>query len=181
MHTREAGRWIAVVGGLLMVLAPAAAKADGPFVPDGKLLLALGAAFVLPSEVGVAIPTADASSASFVLGWSWQVSVSECFGEHTQRHRLVGAVDLLLSNADGADWRGRFGYRYGRRWAFGGVGVGVDGAGASLSPEMGVKFAHYNDANRDIDTSLHLLARAEIAPETGHVRGATILLGWNLF
>jgi hypothetical protein len=164
-----------------MVLVPAAAKADGPLAPDGKLILALGAVFLLPSEVGVAIRGADASSASFVLGWSWQVPISECFGEHTQHHRLVGAVDLLLSNADGADWRGRFGYRYARRWAFGGVGVGVDGAGASLSPELGVKFAHHNASSDDIDTSLHLLARAEIAPDTGHVRGATILVGWNLF
>ena len=87
----------------------------------------------------------------------------------------------LLPHSDGADWRGRLGYRYGRRWAFGGVGVGIDGAGANLSPELGVKFAHGNRADDDVDLSLHLLARAEIVPDTGHVRGATVLLGWNLF
>ena len=32
-----------------------------------------------------------------------------------------------------------------------------------------------------VDPSLHLVARAEVAPESGQVRGATILLGWNLF
>jgi hypothetical protein len=180
MHTREPGRWIAAVGALLTVLAPAAAKADGPFAPDGKLILAVGALFVLPSEVGVAIRAADASSARFVLGWSWQVPVSQCFGEYTLHHRLLGAVDLL-PNADGADWRGRFGYRYARRWAFGGVGVGVDGAGANLSPEVGVKFAHADMGHGDdIDLSLHVLVRAEITPTSG-IRGATILLGWNLF
>jgi len=164
---------------LLTLLAPAAAKADGPFAPDGKLVLVLGAAFVLPSEVGVAIPRADASRANFVLGWSWQLPFSGSFGDYTLNHRVVGALDLL-PHADGADWRGRIGYRYGRRHAFVGVGVGIDGAGANLSPELGVKFAHADTSERDIDMSLHLLARAEMTPSSG-VRGATILLGWNLF
>jgi hypothetical protein len=179
MQTRQPGRWITAVGGLLTVLAPAAAKADGPFVLDGKLILALGAAVLLPSEVGVAIPTADASRSNLVLGWSWQFPIGAAFGGDTPHHRLVAALDLL-PHADGADGRGRFGYRYGRRWAFAGVGIGVDGAGGSLSPELGVRFAHADSRDRDIDVSLHVLARAEITPESG-VRGATILLGWNLF
>jgi hypothetical protein len=77
--------------------------------------------------------------------------------------------------------RGRIGYRYGRRWAFGGVGVGLDGAGGHLSPELGVKFAHAEDGDGAIDLSSHLLARAEIAPDSGGIRGATVLLGWNVF
>jgi hypothetical protein len=182
MHKRQPGRWIAAVGGMLTVLAPAAAKADPPAFPiDENLAFAIGAAALLvPAEAGVAVPTADASTANFVLGWSWQLPVSGWFGDHTLHHRIVGGVDLL-PHSDGADWRGRLGYRYGRRWAFGGVGVGIDGAGANLSPEIGVKFAHGNRADDDVDLSLHLLARAEIAPDTGRVRGATVLLGWNVF
>jgi hypothetical protein len=181
MHKRQPGRWIAAVGGLLTVLAPAAAKADPPSIATKEnVALALGAAVLLPSEVGVAIPTDDASAANLVLGWSWQLPVSGWFGNHTLHHRVIGAVDLL-PHGDGADWRGRFGYRYGSRHAFGGVGVSIDGAGGSLSPELGVKFGHASRDDDDIDLSLHLLARAEIAADTGHVRGATVLLGWNLF
>jgi hypothetical protein len=78
-------------------------------------------------------------------------------------------------------WRGRLGYRYGRRHIFAGAGFGVDGAGLNLSPELGVKFAHDSRGDDEFDASLHLLARAEIAADSGHVRGATILLGWNIF
>jgi hypothetical protein len=182
MPKHRTGTWIAAVGGLLIGLAPAAAKADAPAFPfEENVALALGAAVALvPSEVGVAIPTADASSANFVLGWSWQLPISLWFPDSTTNHRVVAGVDLL-PHSDGADWRGRIGYRYGTRWVFGGVGVGLDAAGASLSPELGVKFGHAEDHDRDIDLSFHLLGRAEIAPDTGHVRGATVLLGWNVF
>jgi hypothetical protein len=64
---------------------------------------------------------------------------------------------------------------------FAGAGVGVDGAGLNLSPELGVKFLHGDTNNHEIDVSMHLLARAEIAPESGNLRGATVLLGWNVF
>jgi len=182
MRTRRPGTWIAAFGGMLIALAPAAAKADAPAFPfEENVALALGAAVALvPSEVGVAVPTTDGSSANFVLGWSWQLPISLWFPDSTTRHRIVAGVDLL-PRSDGADWRGRLGYRYGRRHAFGGVGIGHDGAGANLSPELGVKFGHAEDYQRDIDLSFHLLARAEIAPDTGHVRGATVLLGWNIF
>lgn len=181
MHTRHPGVSITAVGGLLIVLAPAAAKADPPAFPvDENVALAVGAAALLvPAEVGVAVPTANASTANFVLGWSWQLPISLWFPDSTTHHRIVAGVDLL-PHSGGADWRGRLGYRYGTRWVFGGVGVGLDGAGASFSPELGVKFAHAEDHDSDIDMSLHLLTRAEITPASG-VRGATILLGWNLF
>jgi hypothetical protein len=181
MHARKPGRWIPAVGGLLILLAPAAAKADPPSIATKEnVALAVGAALLLPSEVGVAIPTADPSAAHVVLGWSWQFPFSEAFGDRNLHHRVVGAVDLL-PHSDGADWRARVGYRYARRHAFGGVGLGIDGAGGSLSPELGVKFAHADRDDDVVDLSLHLLARAEIAPETGHVQGATVLLGWNVF
>jgi hypothetical protein len=174
------GQCIATVGGLLIVLAPAGAKADPPApFSEGAGFAAAAGAVLLPSEYGVAIPTADAAGTNFVLGWSLQIPVSAWFGDHTMSHRVVGGLDLL-PHADGADWRGRVGYRYAGRHAFAGLGVAIDGAGGSLSPELGLKFLHADKADYDIDMSLHLLARAEIAPESGHVRGATILFGWNL-
>ena len=36
-------------------------------------------------------------------------------------------------------------------------------------------------AEGQLDLSLYLLARAEIEPESGHLRGGTVLLGWNFF
>ena len=93
---------------------------------------------------------------------------------------MVGAIDLL-PHSDGVSWRGRLGYRYCDRYLFGGAGVGLDGAGVNLTPELGVKFGHPGShVMPDEDFSLHLLTRAEIAPELGRVRGVTILLGWNL-
>jgi hypothetical protein len=174
---------LVVAGGLLTILAPAAARADPPAFPidEGVVVGIVAAGALLPSDIGVAIPTANASNANLVLGWSWQLPVSGFVGDHTMHHRVLAAVDLL-PHSDGADWRGRFGYRYGRRHLFGGLAIGIDGAGANLSPELGVKFAHAERGDGDdFDASLHLIARAEIAPESGHVRGATVLLGWNLF
>lgn len=183
MQTRRIGAGIATVSGLLTVLLPAAAKADAPAFPfDEEIVVAVGAAALLvPSDVGVAVPTANASAANFVLGWSVQFPFSMGFHDASTHHRIVGGLDLL-PHADGADWRGRLGYRYGRRHVFGGLGVAIDGAGGSLSPELGVKFGHAEDRDVDaIDLSFHLLARAEIAPESGRVRGTTILLGWSCF
>jgi hypothetical protein len=53
----------------------------------------------------------------------------------------------------------------------------VSGAGVTLSPELGVKFAHFQ---RDSATSLHVLVRGELAPDLEQAHAATILLGWNL-
>jgi hypothetical protein len=97
------------------------------------------------------------------------------------RHRVVGGVDLL-PRPDGASWRGRLGYRYARRHAFAGAGFGIDGVGLHLSPELGVKFMHADKGNDCVfDPALHLLVRAEKKPEKANLRGATVLLGWNLF
>jgi hypothetical protein len=181
MRTRRIGPWLATAGALSVMVAPAAARADAPFPIDEGVVVGLGAAaLLLPSDVGVAIPTANASAPNFVLGWSVQVPFSEGFRDPNMHHRAVVALDLL-PRSDGADWRVRLGYRYGRRHAFAGLGVGIDGAGGHLSPELGVKFGHAEDHDRDIDLSFHLLARAEIAPDSGHLLGTTILLGWNCF
>jgi hypothetical protein len=139
--------------------------------------------FLLPADFGVAAP-ADGGRPQPVIGWSWQIApelLSDRFPTELSHHRVVPAVDLL-PRADGASWRGRLGYRYDRRHVFAGAGVGVDGSGVSLSPELGIKFLHSADGPRyGADPSLHLLARAEIAPRSGELRGATVLLGWNVF
>ena len=181
MRIRKPGAWIAGVGGLLTVLVPAAAHADGALGYDSGVVVAVVAcAILLPSEIGAAVPTADPSAANLVIGWSWQVPIDAGkLVEYASRHRVVGGVDLLPSSG-GVSWRGRLGYRYGRRHAFGGAGVGLAGGAVNLSPELGVKFMHDSESNPGgLDLSLHLLARAEIEPESGHLRGGTILLGWN--
>ncbi|HEY7372814.1 MAG TPA: hypothetical protein VIF57_11680 [Polyangia bacterium] len=167
---------IAAAAALLATLAPAA-RAHG-CGDEGTAVAVLLGAVVVPSEVGFTVPTADPSVAKFVLGWSWQLPVTDS-GSALPRHRIVGGVDLLPV-AGGVSWRARAGYRYARSHVFGGVGVGADGAGANLSPEIGLRFMN-DGSDHYIDPSLHLLARAEIAPESGHVRGATLLFGWSLF
>ena len=178
MRNRQPGKWIILVGPVLLMLAPAA-RANA-CVDTGALGIIAAAALLTPGDIGVALPVAEASTARLVVGWSWQIPVSLGENPHPMRHRIVPAVDLL-PHPDGVSWRGRLGYRYGRRHLFAGAGAGVDGAGPNLSPELGVKFAHHNSGDDDFDLSLHLLARAEIAPESGRVRGATVLLGWNIF
>jgi len=177
MRKRQPGKWIVAAAGLLAVLAPAS-KAHA--CVDSEALAIIGAATALvPADMGVALPAADASTARLVIGWSWQLPVSDGNG-HGIRHRVMPEVDVL-PHSGGADWRGRLGYRYGRRHMFAGAGFGFDAAGVNVSPELGVKFLHATGADDEFDASMHLLARAEIAPDSGGVRGATVLLGWNLF
>ena len=165
-------------GALLVVLAPASRARAG--VDINGVLAAGAAGLLLPGDIGAAVPAADASSSRFVLSWSWQLPVAGIADDHEPRHRIVPEVDLL-PHSGGASWRGRLGYRYGRRHMFAGAGVGVDGAGVNLSPEIGVKFLHADAGHREVDVSMHLLARAELAPDSGQPRGGTVLLGWNLF
>lgn len=166
------------VGGFLtaLVIAP---RANACF--DVGAGIAAGAvALLTPGDLGVAVPAADASPSRMVISWSWQLPVAGISDGHVARHRVVPEVDLL-PHSGGASWRGRLGYRYGRRHLFAGAGVGFDGAGFNLSPEVGVKFLHAEKEDEEFDASMHLLARAEIAPDSGQVRGGTVLLGWNLF
>jgi len=181
MNNRQPGKWIVAVGGLLITLAPTN-RADA-CVDMTSLVIGGAAALLAPGDIGVALPTAAGSAPNLVIGWSWQIPLGDGGGlaGRPEPHRFVLGVDLL-PHSDGASWRGRLGYRYGRRHAFAGAGVGFDAAGVNLSPEVGAKFLHLEArATGLVDMSMHLLARAEIAPESGHVRGATILLGWNLF
>jgi hypothetical protein len=176
MTRRRAGTWIGAAAGLLAALAPATA-ARACFDERKGTGLAIQTA-PLPSEVGVAVPAGDPSSRKLVVGWSWQIPVT--LDGVPFHNRVVGGVDLL-ARSDGASGRGRLGYRYAGRHAFAGLGFGVDGAGPNLSPEVGLKFLHADGETECVfDPSLHLLVRAEIEPEKAHLRGATVLLGWNL-
>ena len=160
-----------VVAALLPAARAQAYSGGGLERETGLAVGLLALVVVVPGDVGVAVRTAD-PSARLLIGWSLQIPL-----EHELRHRLVPSLDLLPQ--DGPSVRGRLGYRYARRHAFAGAGVGLDAAGANLSPEIGVKFAHSERESDSIDLSLHLLARAEIAPDSGRVRGVTVLLGWN--
>jgi hypothetical protein len=170
---------IGAVGFLTTLAAVRPAAACVP-LNDGAVLGIGAAAFLAPSEFGIAVRAATPVAANFMLGWSWQYPFSAAFEEQTTRHRVVVDIDLIPQSG-GPSGRARLGYRYGRHHAFAGAGVGVDDAGVNLSPEVGLKFANLGKRDNDADPSLHLLARAEIAPESGHLRGATVLLGWNLF
>jgi hypothetical protein len=176
---RSHGKWIGAALALVAAVIPAA-PADASLTPFGDedtvnlILVGVGAlALVIPGDIGVAVPASGASNGRFVLGWSVQIPV-----EPDMRHRIVPSLDLLVG--DGTSWRGRLGYRYARRYLLAGAGVGLDGAGVDLSPEVGVRFLHAGRPSEDADISMHLLARAEIDPGSGRLRGGTFLLGWNL-
>jgi hypothetical protein len=181
MRNGRTGTWIVAGAGLLGTLL-AAGRADAySYYPDGMVEAVAAGAVLLPSEFGVVVPTEDASTSRFVLGWSLQFPVSMLFPDPTTDHRVVAGVDLLPQG--GTSWRGRLGYRYGSRHVFGGAGVGLDGSGANLSPELGVKFLHGESESRGgdgVDLSLHLLARAELASGSNPLRGVTVLFGWNI-
>jgi hypothetical protein len=178
MPNRQPGKWIVAAAGLLGALI-AAPRANA--CVTGEMAAVAGAAALLtPGDLGAAVPAADTSPTRFVMSWSWQLPVAGIDDDHIPRHRVVPEVNLL-PHSGGVSWRGRLGYRYGRRHMFAGAGVGIDGAGLNLSPEIGVKFLHSDMGDKEFDASMHLLARAEIAPDSGQVRGGTVLLGWNLF
>jgi hypothetical protein len=181
MDSHNAGRWIAAAAALLFFATYAGDSIAGR-APDESTIVVGGLALLLaPSETGVTAVMADQTTPRFVLAWSWQAPVSAVFHGAARHHRAVAGVDLLLGS-ENASWRGRVGYRYGGRHAFGGVGVVFEAGGVSLSPEVGVKFAHLvPEREQSIDPSLHLLARTDVAPESGRLRGGTVLLGWNFF
>ena len=81
--------------------------------------------------------------------------------------------------------RGRFGYRYARRYFLVGFGGSFSGEGDTWSPEVGVQFAHFRFGAPDArgfetenENAAHLIVRTEL---NSRFRGVTILLGWNVF
>jgi hypothetical protein len=174
MTRREAGSLIAL-SVLLAAFAPArTARADQNYFSVPAYVLSRAPLFILPSEAGVTVSSAETS---FIFGWSAQLP----FAGDALSHRGVADLSFVVRSSGVSSVRARLGYRYGGRHVFGGAGVGIESAGITASPELGVKFAHADHAYTDgIDTSLHLLARADVAPSTRHL-STTILLGWNLF
>jgi hypothetical protein len=145
---------------------------------DSAAMAAMVVGAVIPSELGTTTTRAPGQASKVVIGWSWQVPVQ--LGESTY-HRAVLGLDLEPGPGAVA-WRGRAGYRYMRRHAFAGIGGSLFRGGVTLSPEIGLKFAHAMPKSLDqIDPSLHLLARLEVAPQSGELRAATLLFGWSLF
>jgi hypothetical protein len=167
MQARSAVTLGTLAAGLLLA-RPAAAHGD-----YGAIALIGAGALVMPAHVGADIPATDASQARVVVGWSYQLPLDGWKG--APHHRAVLGGDLLLGG--GVNGRGRVGYRYATHWLFGGAGVAVSGAGLTLSPEVGVKFAHFTKGE---PPSLHLLVRGDIAPDFQRAHAATIVVGWNL-
>ena len=154
-----------------IALAPSA-RAEPPAslsVPDGVLFGLGTAALIVPSETGVLV-TSDGPR--YVLGWSWQVPLAQSF-----RHLGVGGLNWVPSGGDNRV-EGRLGYRFAPNRLFGGLGIAINGAGPTWSPEIGVKVLR--SADDTTAAAVHLLVRAEIAPELNQVRGATVLLGWTI-
>ncbi|HEY7372816.1 MAG TPA: hypothetical protein VIF57_11690 [Polyangia bacterium] len=165
---------LVVAAALLAASAPArTAHADGVPIGWPHYALMYAPVALFPSEVGVVVRP---SGANFVFGWSCQVP----FGDQLQ-HRIAGNVDLLLRSSGVDSAYGRLGYRYTGRRLFAGAGAGIEPGAVTVSPELGVKLAHHErDYGDGLDTSVHVVARADLAAATGGV-SATILLGWNAF
>lgn len=156
----------------LLVARPAAAD------PNYDRLVSFGVlALIAPAHVGADVSPDASAPTRGVVGWSYQIPIKTQYDDDALNspHGLVFGGDVLFHG--GVDGRGRVGYRYSTyRW-FGGAGVSVTGTGATLSPEVGVKFAHFSDGKRP---SLHVLVRGEVAPTLAKTPTATIAFGWNL-
>ncbi len=166
----------------LLALPASTARASGHLPIPSHLdceVEETGALFglIMPSDVGVFVPAS--SGPEFDLGWSWQIPITEsCHG------RLTGSVELIPGDASLV--RGRFGYRYARRYFLVGFGGSFSGDGNTWSPELGVQFAHWKFDEPDLrfpdseprPNAAHLLVRTEF---NSRFRGVTILLGWNAF
>jgi hypothetical protein len=145
----------------------------GPLGTSDKLVVVVGTfALVAPSEIGTLIHD---RRADFVLGWSWQVPITRSF-----HHRLVGGLNWAPWTPD-HHFGQRLGYRFGARDFLIGMGVAHDNSNTTLSPEVGLKFVHGSGRDPQLDVSLHILVRIDVAPALGAFRTATVFLGWNLF
>jgi len=168
-------RWLIAGAGLLAALAPSGRARAGQ---DSDTIATTVVGLLVPSDVGITAFGLQVGPRP-VIGWSLQIPIGSGRLVDAPSHRIVPAIELLPWAGD-TFVRGRLGYRCTGRDLFAGASVGVDRAGMTLSPEFGVKFAHaFNDNIFGFDSSMHLLARADVAPESGHVRAATLLLGWN--
>jgi hypothetical protein len=166
-------RALVILLAVLAALCERPAYADQVYFSGWAYVIQAAPIGVLPSEVGIVV---QPSGPNFVFGWSWQVPFV-----YRLHQRIVGDVDLVVRSSGVSSAYGRLGYRYGGRHLFAGAGTGLGAGGVTLSPEVGVKFAHAEPYDQfGSDTSLHVLVRADVTPTTGHVT-ATALLGWNLF
>ena len=163
-----------LVSGALLA-HPTAARAHGD---PGTIAAALAIAVLMPAHLGADVPASDDSPTRVVIGWSFQIPFSRqgLFDLQSLQHRIVVGGDLLLRGDTGG--RGRLGYRYATHWLFAGAGVSANTSGVTWSPELGVKFAHFEKGE---PSSFHAKVRGEIEPDLHGVRSATILLGWNFF
>lgn len=179
-HRRAAnafGRWTMsalIAASLVVVSEPARASGHvaGPPFSSGTAAAIAVPLLILPSDIGTLV---DSAGMNFAMGWSLQIPISSSF-----RHRIAGGLDWV-PGSEGHHFRGRIAYRYGLRYFFTGLGPAFDHAGTTWSPELGVKFAHAESADEQIDLSLHIVVRADIATALDRIRTVTIFFGWNVF
>jgi hypothetical protein len=143
-----------------------------------EILGALAVAAVAPSEAGTSVTPNAPSPVEGLLGWSWQIPLGHEPFRAGDVQRVVVGADLLFG-AQPSSWRGRVGYRLAWRNLLVGVGPEVTAHQLSLSPELGFKLAHSEEAGHrdEVDPSLHVLARAAVGADG--FRGATLLVGWS--
>ena len=159
---------IAAAGGLLAVFGP---PGRARACEDARTLLTgVALAVIAPSDVGPAVSPAAGRP---VIGWSWLIPpvVDAPAPRGAGRRSPPGAGRGLVG------WP--VGYRYEWERLSLGAGFGADGARTNLSPEVGFMLLRPR-TTCFLDPSLHVLAHAEIDPGSGHLRGATFLLGWHL-
>jgi hypothetical protein len=162
--------WIRRLGFLGIALA-LVASFSRPAEASGEGLLPFALALpLLPSEGGVTMTTGT-SPPRGVIGWSWQLALGDDLLDAARRHHIVGP--------SGKSWSARLGYRYSLGDVFVCAGPAFDPRGVSVSPELGFKLAHAEKDHDEIDPSLHVSVRGQVAADG--FRGATLLLGWSVF
>lgn len=166
MSRRRPARGGPVLVALALLVAPTQGRAC---LTEGEAAALVAAVIVVPSDIGTLV-TSDGPR--FVLGWSGQFP----FPDHGRHRAFFGA-----SWAPGGPYavEGRFGYRYAPGRVFGGLGLALDGRGASWAPELGVNLVprHWEAESFKV----HLLVRGQLAPALDQVRGVGLLLGWTIF
>jgi len=169
---RRAARPIVIAACLVALAASPARAGDAPPEEDHPVAIAvIGLAlFLLPSDIGVFVPTAGLD---FALGWSYQIAFTP-----NRRHRFMVGLDLIPTS-DSEVYRMRGGYRY----AYGRLIAGLTAAyttdkdkhsDPTWSPELGVRLG------RERFAFAHMLARAEIPMAFDGFRGVALLLGWDM-
>ena len=163
-----ARRLIAVTLCLTALAASGPARSDPPPLDEAHPVVAgliMFGILVMPSDIGFFTSN---QRPDVTLAWSWQIPVTE-----SRRHRVLIGLDWIpTSKTDLA--RARLGYRYANKNLIAGLALAYARGDTTWSPEIGLRFGPERRAD------IHLLARAEIPVAFDGLRGAALLLGWDM-